>query len=98
MVESGDPTIGRERTIRSFESSFGGRLRALHDRGLVGDNPPPILPRSERFGKQRLPLLHPSRARARRRRFQRAVRPSCAEQTDRLEPALRLLVDVAISF
>src|SRR5271168_1491861 len=32
------------------------------------------------------------------RRFQRAVRPSCAEQTDRLEPALRLLVDVAISF
>ena len=30
--------------------------------------------------------------------FQRAVRPSCAEQTDRLEPALRLLVDVAISF
>src|SRR5271169_7238774 len=32
------------------------------------------------------------------RRFQRAVRPSCAEQTDRLEPALRLLVDAAISF
>ena len=30
------------------------------------------------------------------RRFQRAVRPSCAEQTDRLEPALRLLVDVAV--
>jgi hypothetical protein len=26
------------------------------------------------------------------------VRPSYAEQTDRLEPALRLLVDVAISF
>jgi hypothetical protein len=26
------------------------------------------------------------------------LRPSCAEQTDRLEPALRLLVDVAISF
>src|ERR1035441_7698688 len=24
------------------------------------------------------------------RRFQRAVRPSCAEQTDRLEPAVRL--------
>jgi len=24
--------------------------------------------------------------------------PSCAEQTDRLEPAVRLLVDVAISF
>jgi hypothetical protein len=24
--------------------------------------------------------------------------PSCAEQTDRLEPALRLLADVAISF
>jgi len=37
-------------------------------------------------------------ARARRRRFQRVVRPSCAEQNDRLEPALRLLVDVAISF
>ena len=51
---------------------------------------------------QKLAALHhnslPSRARARRRRFQRAVRPSCAEQTDRLEPALRLLVDVAISF
>src|SRR5450830_656944 len=27
---------------------------------------------------------------ARARRFQRAVRPSCAEQTDRLEPAVRL--------
>jgi len=26
------------------------------------------------------------------------VRPSCAEQNDRLEPVLRLLVDVAISF
>ena len=29
--------------------------------------------------------------------FQRAVRPSCAKQTDRLEPALRLVVDVGIS-
>jgi hypothetical protein len=36
--------------------------------------------------------------RAQRRRFQRAVRSSCAEQNDRLEPALRLLVDVDISF
>ena len=30
------------------------------------------------------------------RRFQRAVRPSCAEQTDRLEPAVRLLATLPI--
>jgi hypothetical protein len=40
-------------------------------------------------------LTHAREARA---DFQRAVRPSCAEQTDRLEPAVRLLTDVAISF
>ena len=30
------------------------------------------------------------------RQFQRAVRPSCAEQTDRLEPAVRLLATLPI--
>src|SRR5450759_3688556 len=45
--------------------------------------------RSQEIGRVNRTRCPHARARG-ARRFQRAVRPSCAEQTDRLEPAVRL--------
>jgi hypothetical protein len=72
-------------------------LKAFAHNSVQNGKPPGQEPKQHDLRRVNRTRCPHARARG-ARRFQRAVRPSCAEQTDRLEPAVGLLVDVALSF